>query len=113
MLEPAPGIRVADSGHGLGNRGVERRPRARLRLAQGRFELRPTGFDGRQVGRVGRQIAPPRPTTGNGLLDANGFVRSQMIHHNHIARAECGTQYLLDIGAKHLRVSRTVDGCQR
>jgi hypothetical protein len=45
FYRPIPGIRSADRSQRPRHDGVERHPRARLGLAQGRFELRPRSVD--------------------------------------------------------------------
>ena len=113
MLEPAPCIGEADRHQSFRDGGVERLTRARLGLAQRRFDLRPAGFDGRQVRRVGRQIEQTRPASGQRLLDAHRVMGPQIVHHDNIPRGQRGAQHLLDIGAKDLRVGRAVDGHHR
>ena len=63
--KPAPSIRCRYRIPRLSQRGVECPLRARLRTTQSRLELRPTGFDRRQIGRIGRQVLNPSPTTDN------------------------------------------------
>ena len=113
MFEPAVCIGEADRPHRCRNGGVEPLPRAGLGFAPRRLHCRPTGFDRRPGRRGGRPIAPTGTAARERLLDANRFVRPQMVHHDASARAQRGAQHLPAIGAQDGRVSRAVDGQHR
>ena len=88
---------------------VSRASRKRT-FALRRLDLRPTGFNGRQVRRVGRQVQQPGAAASNGLLDARRLMGAQIVHHDDISGHEGGAQHLLDIGTKDLGGSTTADG---
>ena len=66
-----------------------------------------------QVGRIRRQGLNPSPTIGNRLGNTGDFMRTQIIHHHHIARFQRRPQDVLDIGTKHLARRRPWNRQQR
>ena len=113
MGKPALSIRCRHRFPCLSQRDVERLIRARLRTTQSRLELRPTRLNRRQIGRIRRQILNPSPTTDNRFGNARHFMRTQVIHHHHVARPQSRSQDLLDIDAKHIARRRSWNRHQR
>jgi hypothetical protein len=107
------GIRLRDRCQSFREGRVEGLAETCFSLAQRRLDLRPTGFDGRQVRRVGRQIEQPGSASGHSLLDSHRLMGAQIIHHDDIPGRQGGAQHVLDIGAKDLRVSGAIDGHHR
>src|SRR6476619_4005936 len=82
MVEPAACVGGGDAVEGGGESGFEHVGGARFSSAQGALELGPAGFDGRQVGRVARQVKELEPGFGQGGLDLLGLVPGQIVHQH-------------------------------
>jgi hypothetical protein len=77
------------------------------------FTVDQRGSIRRQVRRVGRQVQQTSAASGQGLLDPHGFMRSEIVHHDTIARPQWRTQHLLHRSTKGIGVGRPVDGQDR
>ena len=74
------------------------------------FEFRPSLFDGVQVRRIGRQVEHFRATFLDALLDSVDLVRTQVVHHHHVARTQLRTQAMIQIGEENIAIGGLLDG---
>src|SRR5215218_3750468 len=77
MVEPASCVGGGDAVEGRREGGFKRIAGARLDGPQGTLELGPGGFDGREIGRIARQIEELEPGLGKDHLDRLWLVRRQ------------------------------------
>jgi hypothetical protein len=103
------GIRSGNGGQRLRDGVLKSLPGASLDCAQGGFELRPATLDRRQIGRIWRQILQPCPRLFNGLADASGFVRPQVVHDHDVSRAQRRAEDLCHIDAEYVGISGPLD----
>jgi len=86
-------------------------------LAPGRakvlFDLRPGFFDGIEIGRVGRQIEHFRSPRLDPFAHPVDLVRTEVVHHHHVAGSERGAQDMFDVGEEDIGVGRFLDGHRR
>lgn len=100
MMEPAARVRRCDRGQDALDRGVEGGAGASLGGPQSGRELRPAGFDARQLGRVRRQVDELRPACLEVLANAGHLMSPQIIHDHDVPRDQRRTQDMLDIRAE-------------
>jgi hypothetical protein len=82
-------------------------PGARLGAAQERLDLGPPLFDGRKVGRVGRQVDHLGPVVLNSLADVRGVMGTQIVQYGQIARAQCWREDLRHTCLKYVGIRRS------
>ena len=83
---------------GVGDGLFQREQVAGLGTAQQLFDLRPTLFNGVEVGGIGWQVAQLRFGSLDQFSDAIDFVSRQVVHHDNIAGLKLRAQHLFQIG---------------
>jgi hypothetical protein len=91
------GIRCCDREHGCGAGGFQRFTGPCLRVAQGGRKLRPTALDGRPIRRLGWHRAALSAGLCDGLPDARGFGRPQVVQHADIPWRPRGAEHRRDL----------------
>jgi hypothetical protein len=104
MPEPVVCIDSCDGRQGLAQRGIEGVTGPRLRGAQAGLNLRPARLNRRQIRRVGGQIQEVDAPPSQHLLNADGFVRSQVVQYYDVTWGQRGSKHMLHVGAKHIGV---------
>jgi len=105
MVEPAVGVGGGDAVEGGREGDFEYVGGARLGGPQCALELGPAGFDGREIGRIARQVKQLEPGLGQNSLDRLRFVRGQIVHQHggvRMAAAQFGEQHGPQEGDKNL-----------
>ena len=78
--------------------------------AQAGFDFAPHLLNRIEVRRVGRQKADRRASRLDQTEGRRTLVRGEVVQDHDIARLQRRTQDLADIGSKHLRIGRALDG---
>jgi len=78
-------------------------------VAEELLELAEGEFDGVKIGRVGRQVADLGADSFDGLDDATQLVAGEVVHDDHVARAQGLRQMLLDPGGEDVAVDGSLD----
>ena len=73
------------------------------------FELGKGLFYGIEVWAVGRQEQQVCASCMDCFAHSRALVAAEVIHHHHVAGAECRDEDALDIGAKDVAVDRAVE----
>lgn len=79
------------------------------RGAEEGLELGEGEFNGVEVRTVRREVDELRCCAFDRFTDPCHFVSGQIVHHDHVTRAERRRQVLLDIAEEHVSVHRAVD----
>jgi hypothetical protein len=81
-----------------------------LGRAQQLLELGPGLFDGVQVRRVRRQVKQLGSCRLDSFAHSLDLVRTEIVHHHHIARPQFRTQDLIQISKEYLPIRGRLDG---
>ena len=113
MRKPATNIRLGDGLKGLFNRVDQRVDCPSLSASQSRFDLRPTGLDGIEVWRIGRQGQESCTARRDQRFDPCDFVRREIIPEHDVTWLQRWTQDGTDPTAKDVPIDSPVDDPRR
>ena len=109
MRKPATNIRLGDGIKGLCDCVDQRVDCPRLSASHSRFDLRPTGLDGVEVWRIGRQGQEPCPARRDQRFDTCNCVRRAIIPEHDVAWLQRWTQDGTDPTAKDVPIDDPLD----
>ena len=104
VAEPGLSVTGGDGGNGVGDGLLEGIDRSSFGGAKRLFELGPALLDGIEIRRVGRQVEQFGTRGFNQLPHPENFVRTQVVHHHHVARFQPGAQHLLQVSKKNFAI---------
>jgi hypothetical protein len=108
MKEPPTSILSRNEGQSLSDGLLEGFACASTHPSQHRLQFGERLFNGREIGRIGRQEEKAAPLGFDGLPHTGSQMNAQVIQDDDLSRAQAGGQQLLHIDLKSGRISGSI-----
>jgi hypothetical protein len=110
VVEPCFRVVVSNQWEQIGDGLIENILGSCFGRAEQQLQLGPGLFDWVQMGRVGWQVEQFCASGFDSFAHAFDLMRTQVIHHHHVARPQLRAQDMIQIGKEDLCVGRFFDG---